>query len=196
MSSITRRSALAACATLALPVRPESEVVGEGARPVFVPLTRSPFPEADLEAFNANLLKLHEGRVWVYDHRDNLPTSYEEIDCLPGSYREALLEALPVATVVDLVLERIQRCAEADPYLTEEQRAVIASAPLTLTPAWSEASNEEREAGWPDGGFWERAREAFTVEEWSRVFCSDDAQDLWLYARFLSLRGCVQAVGW
>ena len=193
---MTRRSALAACATLALPVRPGAEVASENARPVFVPLTRSPFPEADLEAFNANLLKLHEGRVWVYDHRDNLPTSYEEIDCLPRNYREALLEALPVATVVDLVLARIQRCAEAFPCLTDEQRAVIASAPLTLTPAWSEASNEEREAGWPDGGFWERAREAFTVEEWSRVFGGDDAQDSWLYSRFLSLRGCVQAVGW
>ena len=194
---MTRRSALAACAALALPVRPEVvEVVDENPRPVFVPLTHSPFPDADLDAFNANLLELHEGRVWVHDHRDNLPTSYEEIDRLPVNYREALLEALPVATVVDLVLERIQRCADADPYLTDEQRAVIASASLMLTPAWSEASNEEREARWPDGGFWQRTSEAFTSEEWSRIFGSDDAQDSWLYARFLSLRGCVQAVGW
>ena len=171
-------------------------MVDESARPVFVPLTHSPFPDADLDAFNANLLKLHEGRVWVHDHRDELPTGYEEIDRLPANYREALLEALPVATVVELVLERIQRCADADPYLTDEQRAVIASAPLTLTAAWSEASNEEREAQWPDGGFWQRAREDFTLEEWSRIFGGNEGRDSWLYARFLSLRGCVQAVGW
>jgi hypothetical protein len=41
------------------------------------------------------------------------------------------------------VLARIQRRADADPDLTDEQRAVIASAPLSLTPAWSAASLEE-----------------------------------------------------
>jgi hypothetical protein len=42
----------------------------------------------------------------------------------------------------------------------------------------------------------QRAREAFTLEEWSRIFGGEGAQDSWLYARFLSLRGCVRAVGW
>lgn len=196
MSTITRRGALAACAALALPVRPEVEVVEEDVRPVFVPLTRNPFPGTDLDVLNANLLKSHEGHVWVYDHRDNLPTEYDEIDRLPANYREALLDALPVATVIDLVLERIQRCTDAYPDLTDEQRAVIASAPLTLTPEWCEASCEERDAQWPDGGFWQHTLEVFTSEEWSRIFGSDDTVNLWPVARFAGLDVTVRTVGW
>jgi hypothetical protein len=195
MSTMTRRGALAACAALAVPVPSEVEVVDEDPRPVFEPLTHNPFP-GDLDTFNANLLKSHEGRVWVYDHRDNLPTEYEEIDRLPVNYREAVLDALPVATAAELVLERIQRCADADPAMTDEQRSVLAGAPLALTPEWFEASNEAREAQWPDGGFWQRTREAFTAEEWSRIFGSDDIENWWPFARCLGLSGCVKAVGW
>lgn len=195
MSTMTRRGALAACAALTLPVPSEVEVVDEDPRPVFVPATHNPFP-GDLDVFNANLLKSHEGRVWVYDHRNNLPTEYEEIDRLPANYREALLAALPVSTVIDLVLERIQRCTDAYPDLTDEQRAVIASAPLTLTPEWCEASGEVREATWTDGGFWQHTREVFTSEEWCRVFGSDEIEDWWAFARFGGLNVSVGAVGW
>ncbi|MEO5731845.1 MAG: hypothetical protein ABI134_29905 [Byssovorax sp.] len=169
MSTMTRRGALAACAALTMPVPSEVEGVDEDLRPVFVPSTRSPFGDDDVDAFNARMLKSHEGRVWVHDHRDDLPTEYQEIDRLPASYREALLAALPVATVLDLLLERIQRCTDAYPDSTDEQRAVIASAPLTLTPEWCEASDEERESQWPDGGFWQRTLEVFTSEEWNRA---------------------------
>jgi hypothetical protein len=196
MSTMTRRGALAACAALALPVRPEVEVIDEDPRPVFVPYPRSPFPDDDVDAFNARMMKSHEGLVWVYDHRDNLPTEYEEIDRLPPNYREALLDALPVATVIDLVLERIQRCTDAYPDLTDEQRAVIASAPLTLTPEWCEASGEVREAQWPDGGFWQHTREVFTSEEWCRIFGSDEIGDWWAFARSGGLNVSVLAVGW
>jgi hypothetical protein len=195
MKTLTRRSALAATAALALPVRPE-EAVDENPRPVFVPLTRNPFPEGDLETINAKLFVQHEGRVWAYDRRDNLPTSYDELDRLPLNYRQAVIEALPVATAVELVLERIQRCADADPYLTDEQRAVLADAPLNLTPEWAQASTDEREARWPDGGFWQRARAAFTMEDWRRVFGRSDAIDLWTCARHLALLECAMAVGW
>ncbi|MFS8066175.1 MAG: hypothetical protein ACMG6S_07365 [Byssovorax sp.] len=196
MSTMTRRGALAACAALTLPVPSEVDVVDEDPRPVFVTLTRNPFPGTDLDALNANLLESHEGLLWVHDHRDNLPTEYEEIDRLPANYREALLAALPVATVIDLVLERIQRCTDAYPGLTNEQRAVLASAPLSLTPEWCEASGEVREAKWPDGGFWQHTREVFTLEEWSRIFGSDEIGDWWAFARFGGLNVSVQAVGW
>lgn len=193
---MTRRGALAACAALTLPVRPDVEVADEDPRPVFVPYPRSPFPDDDVDAFNARMLERHKGDVWVYDHRDHLPTDYEEIDRLPANYREALFAALPVATVVDLVLERIQRCTDAYPDLTDEQRAVIASAPLTLTPEWCEASCEERDAQLPDGGFWQHTLEAFTSEEWSRIFGSDDTLNVWPFARFAGLDVSVGAVGW
>jgi hypothetical protein len=196
MSTLTRRSALAAFTALALPAQPEATEGYEDSRPVFVPLEHSPFREIDVDTLNARRLESHEGSVWAYDHRDSLPTDYEEIDDLPANYREAVLAALPVTTTVALVLERIQRCADADPDLTDEQRAVIAGAPLTLTPEWSEASNDEREARWPDGGFWQRTREAFTAEEWSRIFGSDDIEDWWPFARCLGLGGCAKAVGW
>lgn len=196
MSTMTRRGALAACAALALPVPSEMGVADEDLRPVFVPLTRNPFPGTDLDVLNANLLERHKGSVWVYDHRDDLPTEYEEIDSLQASYREALLDALPVATVVELVLERIQRCTDAYPDLTDEQRAVIASAPLTLTPEWCEASGEERVAKWPDGGFWQHTREVFTSEEWCRLFGSDEIGDWWAFARSGGLDVSVLAVGW
>lgn len=196
MSTLTRRSALAAFTALALPAQLEATEGYEDPRPVFVPLEHSPFREIDVDTLNARRLESHEGSVWAYDHRDHLPTDYEEIDRLPANYREALLAALPVATTVDLVLERIQRCTDADPDLTDEQRAVIAGAPLTLTPAWCEASGEEREASWPDGGFWQRTREAFTEKEWSRIFGSEDIEDWWPFARFGGLDVSIRAVGW
>ncbi|MEO5731847.1 MAG: hypothetical protein ABI134_29915 [Byssovorax sp.] len=196
MSTMTRRSALAACAALALPVPSEVDVIDEDPRPVFVPYPRSPFADDDVDAFNARMLESHKGVVWVYDHRDNLPTEYEEIDHLPANYRDALFDALPVATAAELVIERIQRCADADPAMTDEQRSVLAGAPLALTPEWFEASNEAREAQWPDGGFWQRTREAFTSEEWSRIFGSDEIESWWPFARCLGLSGCVKAVGW
>lgn len=196
MSIITRRSVLAAGASLALPGRSEVEAIDESPRPVFIPLARSPFPDGDVDTLNANLLEIHEGRVWAYDHRDNLPTDYDELDHLPANHRHAVLEALPVTTAVELVLERIRRCADADPYLTNEQRALLAGAPLTVTPEWCEASGDQREEKWPDGGFWQRTREAFEPEEWSRVFGSDDTGNTWPHARHLDLSGCVLAVGW
>ena len=196
MSTMTRRSALAAGAALVLPVESAVKPVDENPRPVFVPLTRNPFPGGDLDSLNANLLERHEGQVWAHDRRDTLPTDHDEIDRLPASYRHALLDALPISTAVALVLERIQRCADADPHLTDDQRALLASAPLTVTPEWCAASGDEREAKWPDGGFWQRTREAFEPEEWSRVFGSDDTGNTWPHARHLDLSGCVLAVGW
>jgi hypothetical protein len=65
-----------------------------------------------------------------------------------------------------------------------------------LTPEWSAASLEEREAKWPDGGFWQRTREVFTEEEWSRLFGSDVAATLWPSARFAGLDVSIGAVGW
>ncbi len=196
MSTLTRRRALAAFTALALSDEPDANGVNEDSRPVFEPLESSPFAEIDVATLNARRLEIHEGRVWVYDHPDNLPVGYEEIDRLPANYRHAVLDALPLGTATALVLERIQRCADADLMMTDEQRSVIAGAPVALTPAWFEASNEAREAQWPDGGFWQRTREAFTVEEWSRIFGSDDIEDWWPFARCLDLGGCVRAVGW
>lgn len=73
---------------------------------------------------------------------------------------------------------------------------MLASAPLTVTPRWGAASGDEREATWPDGGFWQRTREAFEPEEWSRVFGSDDTGNTWPHARHVDLGGCVLALGW
>lgn len=193
MKRITRRSVLAAGAVLALPCGADA-VPDEPGRPVFVPWTKaSPFL-GDLETFNARMYESHLGAVWVYDHRDNLPSGYEELERLPENIREALLDALPVETVVELVLERIRRCADADREMTDEQRAVLASAPLTITPEW--ALSMDREAIWPDGGFWQRAREAFTMDDWRRIFGRSDAIDMWCLGRGLGLGDCARAVGW
>jgi hypothetical protein len=115
---------------------------------------------------------------------------------LPLNIREAVIEALPVATAVELVLERIRRSAEADALMTDEQSAVLADAALTLTPQWAEADNEEREARWPDGGFWQRAKEAFSGEDWRRIFGRSDEIDMWCRGRHMALGDCARAVGW
>ena len=52
MDTVTRRGALTACAALALPAGPEREIFDEDPRPVFVPVTRSPFPGTDLDTLN------------------------------------------------------------------------------------------------------------------------------------------------
>lgn len=196
MKTMSRRSALAASAALALPVASTAADVDENPRSVFVPLARDPFSGGDPAVINARLLELHEGRVWAWDHRDSLPTSYDELDSLPLNIRQAVIEALPIATAVNLVLERIQRSADADPDLTDEQRAVLAGAPRDVTPEWAEASSDEREAKWPDGGFWQRAKETFSEEDWRRVFGRSDAIDLWCLGRHLALGDCARAVGW
>lgn len=195
MKTVTRRNALAAAAALALPVRPDG-VVDEDHRPVFVPLTRNPYRVGDLETLNARRFARYEGDVWVWDHRDNLASSYDELDCLPLNIREAVIEALPVVTAVELVLDRIRRSADADTDMTDGQRAVLADAALTLTPKWAEADNEEREARWPDGGFWQRAKEAFSGEDWRRVFGRSEEIDMWCRGRHLGLGDCARAVVW
>lgn len=53
---MTRRSALAAGAALVLPAEPLVKPVDENPRRVFLPLTRNPFPDSDLDALNATLL--------------------------------------------------------------------------------------------------------------------------------------------
>jgi hypothetical protein len=195
MKTVTRRNALAAAAALALPVRPDV-VVDDEPRPVFVPLTHNPYRVGDLATINARRLAQHEGAVWVWEHRDGLPSGYDELDCLPLNIREAVIEALPVATAVELVLERIRRSADADADMTDEQRAVLADAALTLTAEWAEADNEEREMRWPDGGFWQLAKEAFSAEDWRRVFGRSEEIDMWCRGRFLALGDCARAVGW
>ena len=195
MKTLTRRNALAAAAALALPVRPDV-AVDEDPRPVFVPLTRNPYRVGDLETLNARRFARYEGDLWVRDHRDNLPTSYDELDRLPLNIREAVIEALPVATAVELVLERIRRSADADPLITDEQRAVLADAPLTVTPEWAEATGEEREMRWPEGGFWQRAKEVFSEEDWRRIFGRSEEIDMWCRGRHLGSGDCARAVGW
>jgi hypothetical protein len=195
MTTMTRRSALAAAAALALPVEP-AVALDENPRPVFMPLTRNPYRFSDLETINAARLARHEGVVWVWDHRDNLPASYDELDRLPLNIRVAVIEALPIATAVDLVLERIQRSADADREMTDEQRALLAEAPRYLTPEWAEATTDAREAMYPDGGWWQRAKEVFCTEEWRRIFGQSDAVNLWCLGRFLSFEDCARAVGW
>jgi hypothetical protein len=195
MKTITRRSSLVGIAALALPV-PSVDAATEDARPVFVPLTQLSPLLGDLDTMNAKLFERHEADVWVYEHRDNLPADYDDLDRLPLKVRQAVLKALPVAIAVDLLLERIQRSADADPEITDEQRAVLADAYLTVTPEWAAASNEERETMCPDGGFWERARSAFTDEDWRRIFGRGDGIHLWGLGRHLALVDCAGAVGW
>lgn len=193
MKTITRRNALATGAVLALPSSADA-VTEEPRRPVFVPWTKgSPFL-GDLDTFNARMYESHLGAVWVHDHRDSLPSGYEELERLPQNIRDAVFGALPVETAVDLVLERIRRSADADLEMTDEQRAVLESAPLTITPEW--ALSNDREAIWPDGGFWQRAREAFTMDDWRRIFGRSDAIDMWCLGRGLGLGDCARAVGW
>lgn len=195
MKTLTRRSALAAGAALALPVGP-ALACDENPRPVFMPLTRNPYRIGDLVTLNAARYAQYEGAAWAWDHRDNLPTSYDELDRLPLNIREAVIEALPIATAVELVLERIQRSADADREMTDEQRAVLAEAPRYVTPEWAEASTDAREAMYPDGGWWQRAKEVFCTEEWRRIFGQSDAVNLWCRGRFLSFEDCARAVGW
>ena len=195
MKTLTRRSALVATAALALPI-PPAVGVDENPRPVFMPLTRNPYGFSDLETINAARYAQHEGAAWAWDHRDNLPMSYNELDRLPLNIREAVIEALPIATAVELVLERIQRSADADREMTDEQRAVLAEAPRYVTPEWAEASTDAREAMYPDGGWWQRAKEVFVTEEWRRIFGQSDAVNLWCLGRFLSFADCARAVGW
>lgn len=197
MKPITRRDALAGVAVLALPGRPaEAGALEENPRPVWVPVTTSSPFLGDLSTLNAKLYELHEGRVWAYDHRDALPTDYDELDRMPLNIRQAVIEALPIATAVGLVLERIERSADADALMTDEQRAVLASAPVFVTPEWAEATNEEREAMYPDGGFWQRAKGAFSMDDWRRIFGRSDAIDGWCLARFATFGDCARAVGW
>ena len=54
----------------------------------------------------------------------------------------------------------------------------------------------QREAQWPDGGFWQRTLEVFTSEEWNRIFGSDETGPWWPLARFGGLNFSVRAVGW
>lgn len=197
MSEITRRNVLAAGAALALPVRSDPPV-DENPRPVFVPPLREVGSRLGMtyEERYAWSHQRHLGAVWVWEHRDNLPTGYEEIESLPQPVRDAVIDALPTAVVVDLLLARIERMADADSELTEAQRALLAEAPRWVTTEWADADNDAREAMYPDGGFWQRVKVEVSVEEWQRVFGQSDRTAMRGMCRHLGIGDCARAVGW
>ncbi len=209
MDPVTRRSALAASASLVLAscvgsseeaISPpgEPEAIDWNPRPVWVPVKHLAIPGVDLDQLNASLHAKYEGAAWAWDHRDDLPSSYDEVESLPRNIREGVLEALPIATAVELVLERIRRsAADAASWITDEQQDALALAPLTITPEWALADTEERDAMHPDGGWWQRVRLTFTTPEWQRIFGqNEEVASLWCHGRFLGFGDCARAVGW
>jgi hypothetical protein len=74
-----------------------------------------------------------------------------------------------------LVQEHLRRSIAARPWLTEEQRAVIDLAREAMTPAWYEATPEERQR-WGDR-WGQRIGEAFDHGEFIRIFGSIGPED-------------------
>jgi hypothetical protein len=184
---MNRRSALIAGAAVVLAARSEASTSP--------PVMPSPFPWIDDVAFAAMLEEIHEVDLWMGERRDNLPTDYDEIDRLPSRYRRAVLRALPLTTATALLRERIRRCADADRDMTGKQRATIEDTVEMLTPELYEASFEVRETKWKNG-FWQSTAEAFTWEEWGRIFGADVDKDARIFARDTEIGLNASAVGW
>lgn len=74
-----------------------------------------------------------------------------------------------------LVQEHLQRSIEARPGMTRDQQAAITLAHQLMTPAWYEATPDERQRGskvWAD-----RSRAVFDTPEWIRIFGSIGPED-------------------
>jgi hypothetical protein len=113
--------------------------------------------------------------AWVERHRDDLPTTYDEIALLPFSYREAVMRTFSTVLVSALVQEHLQRSIEARPGMTSDQYAAIALARELMTPAWYEATPDERQRG---SKTWAaRSRAVFDTPEWIRIFGSIGPED-------------------
>jgi len=133
---------------------------------------------------------------WLEENRASLPTEYDALDVLPSRRRHLALDALPISTASALVRERIRRCVAADRHMTDAQRVTIESTIETLSPTWFEADPRERESRWKHG-FWPSIREAFTWEEWGRIF-GDVGDEIYVLRAEYAGRpsDCAETLGW
>ena len=156
MDAISRRSALAAAATLGLVACSEAEPdeVGadvEGAGDPPEALAKLAAWEEENRAVTA----------WVEEHRSALPTDYDELARLPSAYRLGVFLALPPANASALMQERLRRSVAARPEMTEAQRALIAEAREVFTVAWYAGQHDNRVAVW-QGPFGQRVDALFS----------------------------------
>jgi hypothetical protein len=167
MDTISRRSALAAGAALALVAcSEEAPSEQEGA---------IDFPE-----YAGRLAEIAEQEravaTWIEQHRDTLPTTYDALVRLPSAYRVAVVLALPPASGSAIMRDHLQRASAAQPGMTEEQREVVADVGAFLSPAWFAGERQARVTAW-QRAFGQRIDGAFTLAERIRVFESIGPED-------------------
>lgn len=177
MDTISRRSALAAGAALALAACSE-----EAVPPTDIALD---YPE-----YAPRLAEIAEEEravaTWIEEHRDALPTSYDELVQLPSAYRVPVVLGLPPALASAIMQEHLRRAA--GPEMTAEQREVIANVREFLTPAWFTSERQARVMAC-HRAFGERIASEFTVAENIRVFEAIGPEDDWVRRRIVDAGG-------
>lgn len=167
MDTISRRSALAAGAALAL------VACSEEAPPELD--AALDFPE-----YAPRLAEIAEEEravaTWIEQHRDTLPTDYDALVRLPSAYRIAVVLALPPASASAIMRDHLQRTGAAHSGMTEEQREVIADVGAFLSPAWFAGERQARVTAW-HRAFGQRIDGAFTLAEKIRIFESIGPED-------------------
>lgn len=183
MDAVSRRSALAAAATLALAACSEAEPEDVGAD-----VEDSGDPPEALAELAAWEEESRAVTAWVEEHRSALPTDYDELARLPSAYRLGVFLALPPASASALMQEHLRRSAAARPEMTEAQRAVIAEAREVFTVAWYAGEHDDRVAVWK-GPFGQRVDASFSHAENIRIFGSIGPEDEGLRRRIANAAG-------
>lgn len=183
MDTLSRRSALAAAATLALVACSEAEPVGVGAE-----IEGGGDPPEALAKLAAWEEENRAVTAWVEAHRGALPTDYDELARLPSAYRLGVFLALTPASASALMQEHLRRSVAARPEMTEAQRALIAEAHEVFTVAWYAGQHDDRVAVW-QGPFGQRVDALFSHAENIRIFGSIGPEDEGLRRRIADAVG-------
>jgi hypothetical protein len=173
MDTIPRRRALAAGAALVLVACSDE----------------APPPQDDARAFPEYAGRLAEiaeedsaVAAWIEEHRDALPTDYDELVQLPSAYRVAVALELPSAAASAILREHFRRAIASRPEMTAEQRELIAATSDFVSPAWVATERQTRVMAW-HAVFGQRIDRAFTLAERIRVFESIGPEDDGIRAR-------------
>jgi hypothetical protein len=183
MDPVSRRSALAAAATLALVACSEAEPEQVGAE-----LEAAGDPPEALAALAAWEEENRAVNAWVEAHRSALPTDYDELARLPSAYRLGVFLALPPASASALMQEHLRRSVAARPEMNEAPRALIAGAQEVFTVAWYAGQHDDRVAVW-QGPFGQRVDALFSHAENIRIFGSVGPEDEGLRRRIANAVG-------
>lgn len=190
MDTITRRSALAAGAALALSAVSKDAPADQD-------------EALDLSEYAPRLAEIAEEKravaTWIEEHRGALPSTYDELVMLPSAYRVPVVLVLPPVQASAILREHFRCAVEARPAMTAEQREVIAATSSFITPAWFASERQARVTAWY-AAIGEDADDAFTLAERIRIFESIGPEDDGIRARVADATAppsgdCARAMG-